>query len=59
LMVFRNFSPSLNANVLFFCRFLFESHPVYDQTDGLLLVLCFPCFRDNSNIIAQFACGGW
>jgi hypothetical protein len=32
LMVFSVYPP-LNANVLF-CRVLFESHPVYDQTQG-------------------------
>jgi len=29
-----SFPPALNANVLF-CRFLFESYPVYDQTQGI------------------------
>jgi hypothetical protein len=28
-----SFTSPLNANVLF-CRFFFESHPVYDQTRG-------------------------
>ncbi len=30
---FLSFIPLLNANVLF-CRFFFESRPVYDQTQG-------------------------
>ncbi len=30
---FMSFTPPLNANVIF-CRFFFESHPVYDQTQG-------------------------
>jgi len=33
LMVFSVPSSPLNASVLF-CRFFFESHPVYDQTQG-------------------------
>ncbi len=30
---FLSFIPPLNANAMF-CRFCFESHPVYDQTQG-------------------------
>jgi hypothetical protein len=34
----------------FFCRSFFESHPVLDQTQGVL-VPCFPDFMENSYII--------
>jgi hypothetical protein len=59
-MVFLNFSPPLplNGNVLFFLQVLFfESHPVYDQTEGSGVVFSLH-FRDNSSLIAQFAVGG-
>jgi hypothetical protein len=32
-LTFSEFHPPLNANVLV-CMFFFESHPVYDQTQG-------------------------
>ncbi len=31
---FFEFHPPLNANVYFSAGFFFESHPVYDQTQG-------------------------
>jgi hypothetical protein len=41
---FLSFIPPLNANVLF-CRFCFESHPMYDQTQGSGAV--FSYFTDS------------
>jgi len=43
---FFEFHPPLNANALF-CRFFFESHPVYDQTQGSGAVFFF-FHTDNS-----------
>ncbi len=44
-------SFTLSFFLMYFFEGFFESHPVYDQTHAL--VLSFPDFTDNSNILRK------
>jgi hypothetical protein len=55
-LTFFEFHPPLNANILF-CRFFFESHPVYDQTQdsGAVFLLLYRQLRKRLADILNIA----